>query len=271
VDLVWQKLKQQQRTCADQTRLESFWKHVRNGTPSKPAHSTAKQCQYALNRQDYAKKEQCNNPQCAYDATTLDLTEESATNKLAQALQSPDCRTVKATLEQLQVGPGCAVLCLVYLSNPGSLVSEIFFCVPVQAALSNAAPDSTFPTAKLGKSLLRCFDNRAETCRDLSVSCFTRLLQIDPDMTLAMLPYAVPVLGERLQASEVSCWLPRRVCQLATCSAASTTSVQLSAFMTLTGRAVSWICCAGVCCAEVCRVLMLCSPGTLQSPVRRSG
>lgn len=74
----------------------------------------------------------------------------------------------------------------------------------VQGALAGSAElNSSIPTSKLCKALLRCFDNRTESCRDMAVSSCSRLLQVDPDATLGLLPYVLPVLVERLQCDEV--------------------------------------------------------------------
>eukprot|EP00879_Flechtneria_rotunda_P022808 GHRR01024092.1.p2 GENE.GHRR01024092.1~~GHRR01024092.1.p2 ORF type:complete len:126 (+),score=27.28 GHRR01024092.1:496-873(+) len=59
-------------------------------------------------------------------------------------------------------------------------------------------------TSKLGKGLLRQFDNRSEACRELVVSTFKRLLQAGPDATLQMLPYVMPVMEERLHLDMAS-------------------------------------------------------------------
>lgn len=77
-------------------------------------------------------------------------------------------------------------------------------CDPfIQGALADSASLSSCPTSKLCKALLRCFDNRTESCRDMAVSSCSRLLQLDPDATLGLLPYVLPVLMERLQCDEV--------------------------------------------------------------------
>jgi hypothetical protein len=75
----------------------------------------------------------------------------------------------------------------------------------LQEALSDAAAAASLslPTSKLCKALLRCFDSRAEACRDTAVSCCSMLLQADPDAVLSLLPYIMPVLVERLQCDEV--------------------------------------------------------------------
>lgn len=90
--------------------------------------------------------------------------------------------------------------------------------------LAVASPcSSTSPAAKLGKALLRCFEHRSEACRDMSASCFMKLLQVDADSTLSMLPYAMPVLVERLQCDEVSSRTPQGTAQT-TCSKAKQSS-----------------------------------------------
>jgi hypothetical protein len=67
---------------------------------------------------------------------------------------------------------------------------------------AEAAADG-LPTQKLGKAVLRCFEHRSEACRELAAATATALLRADPDATLALLPYAMPVLEERLHADEV--------------------------------------------------------------------
>ena len=56
----------------------------------------------------------------------------------------------------------------------------------------------------LGKALLRRFDDSSEVCRDYAASIFLHLLQQGEATTLQMLPYAMPVLEERLQIIKVS-------------------------------------------------------------------
>ncbi|KAG1672600.1 hypothetical protein FOA52_002080 [Chlamydomonas sp. UWO 241] len=51
---------------------------------------------------------------------------------------------------------------------------------------------------KLGKALLRKFDDVGEANRELAVSTLSGLLQAAPDSVLMLLPYAMPVLEERL-------------------------------------------------------------------------
>jgi hypothetical protein len=57
--------------------------------------------------------------------------------------------------------------------------------------------------AKLGKAVLRRFDDRSEACRELAVTAFSQLMQMAPDGVLALLPYALPVLEERLHMNQV--------------------------------------------------------------------
>jgi hypothetical protein len=109
------------------------------------------------------------------------------------------------------------------------------------ASLSPSHPHSV----NLGKAVLRCMDQRAEACRELAARACTALLRADPDATLALLPYAMPVLEERLRADEVRARVPC-VCTCALGSDATTAC--------LTRRpAVS------------------CRPTTPRSPARRSG
>jgi hypothetical protein len=76
--------------------------------------------------------------------------------------------------------------------------------IHLQAALADVEIASAVPSAKVCKALLRSFDNRTEACRDMAVSCLTQILHIDPDSTLSLLPYVMPVLVERMQCDEVS-------------------------------------------------------------------
>jgi hypothetical protein len=78
----------------------------------------------------------------------------------------------------------------------------------LQAVLKDAEAASALPTAKLCKALLRCFEHHTEACRDMAVSCLSSLLQADPDATLGLLPYVIPVLVERLQCDEVGLIVP---------------------------------------------------------------
>eukprot|EP00967_Tisochrysis_lutea_P029813 scaffold34905_cov17-Tisochrysis_lutea.AAC.6 len=56
-----------------------------------------------------------------------------------------------------------------------------------------------------GKALLRRFDDQSEGCRELAAITFLGALHAAPQAVLALLPYAVPVLEERLcfQANKV--------------------------------------------------------------------
>jgi hypothetical protein len=56
----------------------------------------------------------------------------------------------------------------------------------------------------LGKALLRRFDDSSEVCRDHAACIFLHLMRQGETMTLQMLPYAMPVLEERLRIMEVS-------------------------------------------------------------------
>ena len=51
---------------------------------------------------------------------------------------------------------------------------------------------------KIGKALLRRFDDPSEAIRDLSVSLLTSLISIAPHSTLSLLPYIMPVIEERI-------------------------------------------------------------------------
>jgi len=51
----------------------------------------------------------------------------------------------------------------------------------------------------LVKPLLRRFDDASERCRELAASCTLQTLRSGPDHALALLPYVMPVLEERLQ------------------------------------------------------------------------
>jgi hypothetical protein len=58
-------------------------------------------------------------------------------------------------------------------------------------------------TEGLGKALLLRFEDTSEACRELAVGCFQQLLIKGEEATLHLLPYAMPVLEERLQLLEV--------------------------------------------------------------------
>jgi hypothetical protein len=78
-----------------------------------------------------------------------------------------------------------------------------------QAACSSASPEQAAHalTEGLGKALLLRFEDTSEACRELAVGCFQQLLVKGEDATLHLLPYAMPVLEERLQLQEVcSIW-----------------------------------------------------------------
>ncbi|WIA41829.1 hypothetical protein OEZ86_009159 [Tetradesmus obliquus] len=100
--------------------------------------------------------------------------EGAALDRLVQALQSPDANVRKAALHQVQVA-------FVSRTPPPSAedVAEALSC-------------------KLGKALLRRFEDKSEACREAAVSTFNAMLQAGADATLSLLPYAIPVLEERL-------------------------------------------------------------------------
>lgn len=77
-------------------------------------------------------------------------------------------------------------------------------------AEADAAAVAEVLTSKLGKSLLRRFDDSIESCREIAVTIFKHMLQAGPDATLPMLPYAMPVLEERLHLDEVQCFCNMR-------------------------------------------------------------
>ncbi|KAG2455132.1 hypothetical protein HYH02_000951 [Chlamydomonas schloesseri] len=54
----------------------------------------------------------------------------------------------------------------------------------------------------LGKALLRRFDDPADTSREAAVVCLTRLLAAAPGAVLSLLPYAFPVVSERVMRRE---------------------------------------------------------------------
>ncbi|KAL0039469.1 hypothetical protein WJX79_009522 [Trebouxia sp. C0005] len=56
----------------------------------------------------------------------------------------------------------------------------------------------------LAKPLLLGLGDKSEAFRMLAINMLIRLLQVAPDAVIAVLPYAVPVLEERLQAQEVT-------------------------------------------------------------------
>jgi hypothetical protein len=64
---------------------------------------------------------------------------------------------------------------------------------PTSAGLRPPLPCS------LVKPLLRRFDDASEQCREVAAWCALELLRRAPDEALALLPYVVPVLEERLQ------------------------------------------------------------------------
>lgn len=70
-----------------------------------------------------------------------------------------------------------------------------------RAAAGGPPPPAAAPKAPLAlfKPLLRRFDDASEQCRELAAGCLLRLLKAYPDEALGLLPYAVPVLEERMQ------------------------------------------------------------------------
>lgn len=105
VDAIWQQLKQQEYKSKD-TRLESLWKHVQGGTCSKQPISSKPACfKQLVPQQQQQKLANSISPQTDNsDAIKTCLQDASAVSQLTLALQSPDGSTVKAALQQLQVG-----------------------------------------------------------------------------------------------------------------------------------------------------------------------
>ncbi|GAX77040.1 hypothetical protein CEUSTIGMA_g4487.t1 [Chlamydomonas eustigma] len=64
--------------------------------------------------------------------------------------------------------------------------------------LDESAVQEWLEGGKLGKALLRRYDDSAEACRELAVSILSGLLKAAPHSVLSMMPYIVPVLEERL-------------------------------------------------------------------------
>ena len=64
---------------------------------------------------------------------------------------------------------------------------------------SGSSSVSELPPAALIKPLLRRFDDASERCRELAARCALGLLRARPPEALAALPYAFPVLEERLR------------------------------------------------------------------------
>lgn len=209
---LWARLKQQQ-PLKDKTRLEPYWKGMQSSSSSSSSKPANRRQHHAPVSNSTNNTNTKSDDSSQRDAFRRSLQDGSAVGKLTQALQSPDGSTVKAALRQLQVltravaGLTTKTPCLSVDTLNTQLLSFSLPCYCLQAALAGmpAAEASALPTSKLGKALLRCFDARAEACRDMAVSCFTELLHMDPDATLGLLPYAMPVLGERLQCDEVSC------------------------------------------------------------------
>jgi hypothetical protein len=57
------------------------------------------------------------------------------------------------------------------------------------------------------KPLLRRFEDASDACRGLAAEVALALLQVHPKDALALLPYVVPVLEERLNRRvRIACW-----------------------------------------------------------------
>lgn len=82
-----------------------------------------------------------------------------------------------------------------------------------------------------------------QACRELAVSCFSALLQAAPETNLVLLPYAMPVLEERLHMSEVKRWLSHVSCSLVILGLLGGQSI---AVVLMAQPAVLSICSAGV-------------------------
>ena len=116
--------------------------------------------------------------------------------KLISSIQDPSPSTRKRALEQLSE--------LLLPSSP----AQPYPCKSDQdnATAPPIEPDSRSELIleeleggnKIGKALLRRFDDPSEACRDLSVSLLTSLISIAPHSTLSLLPYVMPVLQERI-------------------------------------------------------------------------
>ncbi|KAF8058324.1 Dnaaf5 [Scenedesmus sp. PABB004] len=103
--------------------------------------------------------------------------------RVLQALLSPAAGARRAALAQIQAALDCA-------AAPGA-----------EAAAASVAAAST----QLGKALLRRFEDASEACREAAVAAFASLLAAAAgDGVLPLLPYAMPVLEERLHADEAS-------------------------------------------------------------------
>ncbi|GIL99070.1 hypothetical protein Vretimale_4331 [Volvox reticuliferus] len=79
--------------------------------------------------------------------------------------------------------------------------------VPQSQLLDNPALSEQWLTERLedgglGKALLRRFDDPSDTCREMAVTGLLRLLQAAPQAVLSLLPYAFPVISERVRHRE---------------------------------------------------------------------
>lgn len=213
MDALWQQLRQKETVTKDKDRLESLWRNVQSGTqrhsmPTKPLRQQQQQQPTGQQPSRDSSSEK------SLDALKSGIKDGSAVLQLTVALQSHESYAVKKALLQLQVMMPTAL-------DDACLETPTAFCLSrrvtltlaflntqhvwsLQAALADVEVASAVPSAKLCKALLRSFDNRTEACRDMAVSCLTQILQLDPDLTLSLLPYVMPVLVERMQCDEVS-------------------------------------------------------------------
>eukprot|EP00878_Enallax_costatus_P025137 GHUV01026862.1.p1 GENE.GHUV01026862.1~~GHUV01026862.1.p1 ORF type:complete len:260 (+),score=37.97 GHUV01026862.1:166-945(+) len=188
IDDIWCKLKQRQPHSSRSQSFEQLWSGLHSETSSskgrQPAPGASRgELQFYLHKvgsQQHAQHAATPKPpDTSLQSHGLD---GAALERLLKSLVSSDAPTRRAALQQIKAS---------YSSNGNSSSST------AASAVAGAL------RSKLGKSLLRSFDDHSEACRQLAITVFKEALQASPDAALAMLPYAMPVLEERLHTDEV--------------------------------------------------------------------
>ncbi|GIL43409.1 hypothetical protein Vafri_1181 [Volvox africanus] len=128
---------------------------------------------------------------------------DSASKPLQPQPQRPDARSKPDADTALQL----VARCVAGLKDSSQAARRKALQDVQSQLLDNPALSEKWLTERLeedglGKALLRRFDDPSDTNREMAVSGLLRLLQAAPHAVLSLLPYAFPVISERVRHRE---------------------------------------------------------------------
>ncbi|GLI68794.1 hypothetical protein VaNZ11_013291 [Volvox africanus] len=147
------------------------------------------------------------NEPCTYQPQLIDRATQGTLDSASKPLQPQPQRPAAGSKPDADTALQLVARCVAGLKDSSQAARRKALQDVQSQLLDNPALSEKWLTERLeqdglGKALLRRFDDPSDTCREMAVTGLLRLLQAAPQAVLSLLPYAFPVISERVRHRE---------------------------------------------------------------------